>query len=150
MTESARSLRAHRVVVISGVLAVVAGLIAIGIQLFFPLVTVHVNGDIQHWSYWNVYGGFVAFRPGLAAVGLCLLCLLTIGNGALAYGARREARGRLFLWSGAALLALEVVLTVTAALQQPVDNWLFPMMLVAPYLFPSMALAALASGAAVA
>ncbi|HEY7984524.1 MAG TPA: hypothetical protein VID73_10160, partial [Ktedonobacterales bacterium] len=106
-------------------------------------------GDsIQHASYWDVYFGFVLFRPGLAAVGFCVLCLLSIGYGARAYGVRREARGRLFLWGGAALLALEVVLTTLAGLRQRFDNWLFPMMLVAPFLLPSLVLAALASGAA--
>jgi len=152
MTEAAQSLLARRVEVISGAVASVAGLIAIGVQLFAPLRTVHVVGSagdhIEHWSNWEAYAGFVFSRLGLAALGLCLLCVLAIGYGAYVHGVRHEARGRLLLWCGAALLALEMVLSITVFGHWPANDWLFPMTLVAPYLLPSLVLAALASGAA--
>jgi hypothetical protein len=152
MTDSAQSILARRVEVISGALAVVAGLIAIGVQLFAPLAMVHVVGPagdhIQYMSYWEVFSGFIGYLLGLAAVGLCLLCLLAIGYGAFVHSLRHGARGRLFLWGGAALLALEIVLSLTVFSHLPADRRLFPMTLVAPYLLPSLVLASLASGAA--
>jgi hypothetical protein len=152
MTEAAQSILARRLEVISGVLALVAGLIAIGVQLFAPLVTVHVYGPggnyIGYVSYWYIHGGFTSRPLGLAAVGLCLLCVLAIGYGAYVHGVRHAARGRLVLWCGAALLALEMVLSITVFGHWPANDWLFPMTLVAPYLLPSLVLAALASGAA--
>jgi hypothetical protein len=44
MTAAAQSVPARHLEVISGALALVAGLMAIGVQLFAPLVTVHVTG----------------------------------------------------------------------------------------------------------
>jgi len=130
MREADQSILARRSEVISGVLAVVAGLVAIGVQLFAPLVTVHVAGPdgnyIRYASYWEVTGGFIDTPLGLAALGLCLLCLVAIGYGAYAHDVRHAARGRLLLWSGAALFALEMVLSITVFGHWPANDWLFP------------------------
>jgi hypothetical protein len=78
MREAVQSVLARRLEVISGTLALVAGLIAIGFQLFAPLVTVHVGGVggnyIRQVSRWEIFHGFITSRFGLAALGLSLLC----------------------------------------------------------------------------
>lgn len=156
MTDVAQSVPARRLEVISGVLALVAGLIAIGVQLFAPLVTMYVTGVggnyIRYESRWEVLHGFIGSQRGLAALGLSLLCILAIGYGAYAHGVRHAGYGRLLLWGSAALLALLIVLSLlpmTVLSYGPVDRWsIFPMTLVAPYLLPSLVLASLASGAA--
>jgi hypothetical protein len=148
MTKAAQLVPARRLEAITGVLALVAGLIDTGVQLFAPLLTVHVTGAggnyIRQESRWEVFGGFVFSRLGLAALGLCLLCVLAIRYGAYAYGVSHAAHGRLLLWCGAALLALLIVLSMTVLS----PGSYFPVTLVAPYLLPSLVLASLASGAA--
>jgi cbb3-type cytochrome oxidase subunit 3 len=148
MREAVQSVLARRLEVISGMLALVAGLIVIGTQLFAPLMTVDVTREGRHYiqqaSRWEVFNGFIFSLLGLAALGLCLLCVLAIGYGAYAHGVRYEARGRLVLWISTALLALVIMLAMTVL---SFDSF-FPMTLVAPYLLPSLGLALLASGAA--
>jgi hypothetical protein len=153
MTVIVQSIPARRLEVISGALATVAGLSAIGVQLFAPLVTVHVKGVagyyIRQQSYWQTFGGFIFFPLGLVALGACLLCLLAIGYGAYVHSVRYEARGRLLLWCGTALLAIVLVSSTISLSFWPVNlPSLSPMTLVAPYLLPSLGLALLASGAA--
>lgn len=141
--------------VISGILALLAGIVAIGYRLFGPLVTVYSyiapGGDncpsgchiTQHESHWVLSHGYLGSWLGLALLGICVLALLAIGYGAYIHGTRQAAPGHLLIWVGTAVLALEVVLTeVVVGLQ------LDPMYLVAPYLLPALGLALFASGAA--
>lgn len=152
ITRVRRLTLAQRVEVIGGVLALFAGLGAIGFQLFAPLVEVHfvgAGGDyITYWSHWVAAAGYVTDPLGLAALGLCLLCLLAIGAGAYAHAVRRSARlGRLLLWCSTGLLALEVALGLSPFI--PWTSWTFtPLYLVAPALLPALGMALLASGAA--
>lgn len=155
MTEAAQSMSARRLEVISGVLALVAGLIAIGVQIFAPLVTVHVTGVggnyITQMSRWEVYAGFISSRLGLATLGICVLCILAIGYGAYSHSVRHAAWACLLLWCSTALLALIIVLSMTVFSHWPGSLSTFlPLTLVTPYLLPSLGLALLASGAATA
>jgi hypothetical protein len=137
---------ARRVEAISGVLALFVGLGAIGVQLFAPLVEVHFGTSyVTYWSHWAAAARYVTDPLGLAALGLCLLCLLAIGAGAYAHAVRQSARlGRLLLWCSTGLLALEVALGLS-----PFIPWTFtPLHLVAPALLPALGLALLASGTA--
>src|SRR6185437_1175337 len=74
MTEIAQAMPARRLEAIGGALALVAGLTAIGVQIFAPLMTVHVTGVggnyITQMSRWEVYAGFVSSRLGLAMLGI--------------------------------------------------------------------------------
>ena len=153
MNVTAQAVLARRVIIISGVLALLTGLLAIGVQIFAPLVTVQVIGPsgtyVTHESYWEVTGGFILSPLGLVALGLCLVCVFAIGYGAYAFGMRHQARGRLFLWGGTALLALVIALSLMVASYGPINtSLLFPMPLLARYLLPCLGLAVLASGAA--
>jgi len=153
MTEIAQAMPARRLEAIGGALALVAGLTAIGVQIFAPLMTVHVTGVggnyITQMSRWEVYAGFVSSRLGLAMLGICLLCTLAIGYGAYFHSVRHAAWARLLLWCSTALLALIVVLSMTVFSRGPGSLSTFlPMTLVAPYLLPSLGFALLASGAA--
>ena len=119
--------------------------------VFAPLVTVHVKGVagyyIRQQSYWQTFGGFIFFPLGLVALGAWPLCLLAIGYGAYVHSVRYEARGRLLLWCGTALLAIVLVSSTISLSFWPVNlPSLSPMTLVAPYLLPSLGLALLASG----
>lgn len=75
---------------------------------------------------------------------MCVISLLAIGYGAAAHIWRGLAFGRLFLWSGTVLLALDLALSWTVLVY-----WTFePMRVVAPVLLPALVLALIASGAA--
>lgn len=150
MVEVAPPPLGRRVEAISGVLALFAGLGAIGVQLFAPMVEeVYAgNGYTTYGSRWVAAAGFVTDPLGLAALGLCLLCLLAIGTGTYAHAVRRSARlGRLLLWCGTGLLALVVALGLSPFIAW--TSWILtPLYLVAPALLPAVGLALLASGAA--
>ena len=150
MAEIAPSARARRVEAVSGVLALFAGFVAIGVQLFVPRVEEVYVGYITYRRYWAAAHGYIADPVGLAALGLCLLCLLAIGAGAYAHAVRRSARlGRLLLWCGTGLLALAVAFGLSPFVSWP--SWIFtPLYRVAPGLLPAVVLAALASGIATA
>ena len=85
MAVVAPSARARRVEAISGVLALFAGLGAIGVQLFAPMIEAVYAGSgyITYQSHSAVAAEYVTDPLGLAALGLCLFCLLAFCSGAV-------------------------------------------------------------------
>lgn len=155
MSEASRMPLTRRVEGLAGTLVLMYGLIIIGILTFAPLQTIHnisVTGvtSIVHSSLWDLFGPFILWPLGLAALVVCLLCLLclfAIAVGAYAQAVRHAEHGRLWLWLGTAVLALELASTMIIASTLRFEP-LFPMTRFAPYLLPALVLAALASGAA--
>lgn len=141
--------------VATGVVALLYGLVALGVGMFAPLRTVHVvypgrSTTTLHVSLWEEFGPIFLWPFGQVALVICLLSLLAIGVGAITHGGRQLARGRLWLWSGTVVLGLEIAIGLTlSALVIPAELVpIFPMNYFALYLLPAVVLATFASGAA--
>ena len=150
-----RSPRRHAEV-LTGLLALLSGLVTLGILIFAPMGAMQLvyptgTSAMLHPSLWDELGPFFFWPLGLVALVICLLSLVAIGAGAVTHGVRQMARGRLWLQVGTVVLALEIAagLTLSVLVAPPIRAPIYPINYFAPYLVPALVLASFASGAAI-